>query len=78
MFSSQRTKRAEIQYSNKCAQLLKSLEDLKSCLESFVQKCDFVEALIAVGSTPVSIKEVFTFQSVLESVYCVACITTGS
>jgi len=59
----QKLKYSEVQYNKKCSQLLKSLEDLNEHLKVLVQKSSSVEAVVAVGSTPVSIKEAFTLTT---------------
>ena len=62
-FSSQKLKQSEVHYDNKCTQLLKSLDDLEEHLTKLLQNSDYVEAVVGVGSTPVSIKEAFTLTT---------------
>ena len=62
-FSSKHAKHSEVQYDNKCLQLLKKLDDLKVHLKKLTQTANLIEAVVGVGSTPVSIKEAYTLTA---------------
>lgn len=62
-------KKSELHYNNKCIQLLKDLDKLKESISFFVKECAEVEAVVTIGSTPVSIKEAFSFNVNVEGMF---------